>query len=252
MIDLSGKVALITGASRGIGAAAALKLAEAGASVAVNYLEREAEASKVVAAIRSRGARAIAIRADVSSYQEVGAMFERAVAEFGQLDILVANAGIWEPGPIEELTPENWQRTIDINLKGVYLSCHFAARLMKPRRSGRIITISSTAGQRGEAFYCHYAASKGGIISLTKSLAAELGPHGITVNCVAPGWVDTDMSASALADPVQLAEIIRTIPIGRIASAQDVAGPIVFLASELARHINGEVLNVNGGSVLCG
>lgn len=252
MIDLSDKVALITGASRGIGAAAALKFADAGSSIVVHYFSHEAEASRVAADVRSRGRRAIAIRADVSRFEDVRALFERALEEFGRVDVVVANAGIWKGSSIDQLSETDWDETIEVNLKGVYACCHFAAKLMKRQRSGSIITVSSTAGQRGEAFHSHYAASKGGVIALTKSLAAELGPLGITVNCVAPGWVDTDMSADPLRIERELEKIVATIPLGRVASAEEVAGPILFLASDLARHITGEVLNVNGGSVLCG
>lgn len=150
------------------------------------------------------------------------------------------------------MTKTKWQQTIDVNLKGVYACCHFAAKLMKPQGSGCIVTVSSTAGQRGEAFHSHYAASKGGIISLTKSLASELGPLGINVNCVAPGWVDTEMSADPLRKHRELEKIVESIPLRRVATADDVAGAILFLASDLASHITGEVINVNGGSVLCG
>jgi 3-oxoacyl-[acyl-carrier protein] reductase len=252
MINLDGKVALITGASRGIGAATAIKFAQAGASVALGYFKHEAEASNVAREARSYGVRAITTRADVARFDDVGAFFGRAIDEFGRVDVVVANAGVWTGSAIDELDERRWQETIDINLKGVYACCHFAAKLMKPQRSGSIITVSSTAGQRGEPMHSHYAASKGGVISLTKSLAAELGPHNVTVNSVAPGWVDTEMSAVALHARREFENIITAIPLRRVATAEDVAGPILFLASDLARHITGEVLNVNGGSVLCG
>jgi 3-oxoacyl-[acyl-carrier protein] reductase len=252
MIDLRGKVALITGASRGIGARTAIRLAEAGASLVLNYFSHESEASEVASAARRLGARSIMVRADVSRFDDVKALFDRALEEFDRVDIVVANAGIWTEATIDELDEAKWQETIDVNLKGVYACCHFAARVMKQRRGGRIITVSSTAGQRGEALHSHYAASKGGIISFTKSLACELGPYGITVNSVAPGWVDTSMSAAPLGDRRELEKITEAIPLRRVATADDVAGPILFLASDLARHITGEVLNVNGGSVLCG
>ena len=252
MISLKGKVALITGGSRGIGAAAAIKFAEAGADIVVNYATNEVEASRAVQRARSSGVRAIAVQADVSQFDQVRHMFDRALDELGRIDVLVANAAIWRPAPIEEMTEEQWQRTIDVNLKGVYACCHFAATAMKRQGSGSIITVSSTAAQRGEAGYSHYAASKGGVISLTKSLATELGPYGILVNSVAPGWVDTDMSADPLRIPSERHKIEGATPIRRVATADDVAGPILFLASDLARHITGEVLNVNGGSVLCG
>ncbi len=252
MIDLQKQVALITGASRGIGAATALKFAEAGASVIVHYHRDEAAAVRVVADCRKFGIEAIAVQADLSRFAEVGGLFEKSLAAFGRIDVLVANAGIWKGAAIDELDEAAWQETIAVNLTSIYACCHFAAKPMKQQRGGRIITVSSTAGQRGEAFYSHYAASKGGIISFTKSLAAELGSYGITVNCVAPGWVYTDMSAAALDDKQEIEKINRAIPLGRIATADDIAGPILFLASELARHITGEILNVNGGAVLCG
>lgn len=252
MTTLNGKVALITGASRGIGASAALRFADAGVHLALNYFKHETEASKVADQARSKGVRAIAVQADVSRFDDVRALFERTIDEFGRVDILVANAGIWTGDPVDQLDESKWQDTIDVNLKGVYACCHFAAKLMKSQRSGCIVTVSSTAGQRGEAFHSHYAASKGGVISLTKSLAAELGPYGINVNCVAPGWVDTDMSADPLRKTRELEKIVAGIPLRRVATADDVAGPIFFLASDLARHITGEVLNVNGGAVLCG
>ena len=252
MLNLNNKVALITGASRGIGAATALTFAEAGASLVLNYLNHEAEAIRVADLARSRGAAVTTVRADVSRFEDVRHLFDVAQNEFGRVDVVVANAGVWTGGAIDELDEAQWDETIDVNLKGVYACCHFAARAMKPSNSGRIITVSSTAGQRGEAFHSHYAASKGGIISLTKSLASELGGYGITVNCVAPGWVDTELSAVPLRDSREFANIVRSIPLGRVATAEDVAGAIVFLASDLARHITGEVVNVNGGSVLCG
>lgn len=252
MLDLTNKVALITGASRGIGAATAIRFANLGASLVLNYFNHEREAHSIVEQARARGARAIAVQADVSRFEDVRMLFDTALKEFGRLDILVANAGIWTGSAIDQLDERTWQETIDVNLKGVYACCHFAARLFKRQKAGNIITVSSTAGQRGEAFHSHYAASKGGIISLTKSLATELGPYGITVNCVAPGWVDTDMSAEPLRATGEIDKILAAIPLRRVATADDVAGPILFLASDLARHITGEVININGGSVLCG
>ncbi len=252
MIDLSGRVALITGASRGIGAATAIRFAECGASLVLNYFKHEAEAEAIAEQARLLGVRAITMQADVSRFEDVRALFDQTLSEFDRVDIVVANAGVWTGSAIDELDEQGWQETIDINLKGVYACCHFAATVMKRQRSGSIITVSSTAGQRGEAFHSHYAASKGGIISLTKSLASELGPFGIRVNSVAPGWVDTDMSAEPLHNRREIAGILSAIPLRRVATADDIAGPILFLASDLARHTTGEVLNVNGGSVLCG
>ena len=253
MINLSNKVAIITGASRGIGAATAILFAKAGIrAVVINYNRDRDAAEHVVGECESFGAAALPIRADVSRVAAVDRMVEKTVARFGRLDILVANAGIWKEAPIEKMTETDWDETIDINLKSIYACCHSAARVMIQKRRGTIILVSSTAGQRGEPFHSHYAASKCAIISMTKSLAAELGPRGITVNCVAPGWVATDMTEDALNDPKERRKIRELIPLGRVATPEEIAGPILFLASDLASHVNGEVLNVNGGSVLCG
>lgn len=254
--DLKGSVVLVTGASRGIGAATALRLAAAGAAgVVIHYHRQVAAAREVALQVEKYGARSLVFGADVASYSAVRSLFEAISGEFGQLDVLVANAGIWPPldRPLAELDESQWAQTMRTNLDGIYYLCREAIRLMLPRRTGSIITVSSTAGQRGEAGHADYAASKGAVISLTKSLATELGPAGIRVNCVAPGWVDTEMVASALhTDPERLAEITRAIPLRRVATADDIAGPILFLASSLSRHVTGEILNVNGGAVLCG
>jgi 3-oxoacyl-[acyl-carrier protein] reductase len=253
MINLTGKVAIITGASRGIGASTAIKFAEAGArALVINYNRDQEAARRVAARCEQLGAAALPMRADVSRMRSVEKMVRATVERFGTLDILVANAGIWKEAAIERMTEREWDETIDQNLKSIYTCCKAAAGVMIPQRHGTLILISSSAGQRGEAFHSHYAASKGGIISMTKSLAAELGPRGITVNCVAPGWVDTDMTTEALNDAKRGRKIRELIPLGRVATSEQIAGPILFLASDLASHVNGEVLNVNGGSVLCG
>ena len=253
MINLDGKVAIITGASRGIGRAAAVKFAEAGIrGLVINYRNNRQAASEVARECERLGAEVVTIRADVSRARSVEKIVKRAVDRFGALDIMVANAGIWKASAIETMTEREWDETANANLKSIYACCHEAAQVMIPRKKGTMILISSTAGQRGEAMHSHYAATKGAIISMTKSLAAELGPRGITVNCVAPGWVATDMTADALNDPKQRRKIRDLIPLGRVATPEEIAGPILFLASDLASHITGEVLNVNGGSVLCG
>lgn len=256
MFDLSGKIVLITGASRGIGAATATRCAMAGASGVVVHYHQQQEAARCVAAqVEAAGARSLMVGADIGSYADVQRLFAIVDEHFGPLDIMVANAGVWPPveRSIVDLDESQWVRTRQINLDGMYYLCREAARRMLPRRTGSIVTVSSTAGQRGEAGHTDYAASKGAVISLTKSLATELGPFGVRVNCVAPGWVDTEMAASALqSDPTELARITGAIPLRRVATADDVAAPILFLASALARHITGEILNVNGGAVLCG
>jgi 3-oxoacyl-[acyl-carrier protein] reductase len=253
MISLIGKVAIITGASRGIGAAAALKFAEAGIrGLVINYNRDRNSAKQVAERCEKLGADVMPVRADVSSTAAVDKMVESTVARFGSVDILVANAGIWKEAAIEKMTEREWDETIDVNLKSIYACCRAAANAMIERRRGTMILVSSTAGQRGEPFHSHYAATKGAIIAMTKSLAAELGPRGITVNCVAPGWVATDMTDDAMNDPKQRRKIRELIPLGRVATPAEIAGPILFLASGLASHVNGEVLNVNGGSVLCG
>jgi 3-oxoacyl-[acyl-carrier protein] reductase len=253
MINLTGKVAIITGASRGIGAATAVKFAQAGIrGLVINYNRDREAAGRVAAECEKLGVEAVAVRADVSRLDAVEKMVRKAVDRFGSLDILVANAGIWKEAAIEKMTEREWDETIDVNLKSIYACCQAAARVMIPRGCGTIILVSSTAGQRGEPFHSHYAATKGATISMTKSLASELGPRRITVNCVAPGWVATDMTADAMNDPKQRRKIRELIPLGRVATPDEIAGPILFLASDLASHVNGEVLNVNGGSVLCG
>lgn len=251
-LKLDGRVALVTGGSRGIGRAVCLRLAELGAKVVVNYVQDSRAADSVVSDIKNLGREAIAIRADISQVTEANQLVAKTLERFQRLDLLICNAGIWEGAPVEEISESMWDRTMDINLKGTWAVCRAAVPTMKRERSGRIVIVSSTAGQRGEPNVSNYAASKGGQISFTKSLAPELAPFGITVNCVAPGWVDTDMTNDVLADGEQLRSIRHTIPLQRVATADDIAYPIVFLCSEWARHITGEVLNVNGGSVLCG
>ena len=252
MIDLTGKIALVTGGSRGIGRACCLKFAQAGADIAIGYNTNHAAAESVLAEIRSLGRSAIGVAGDIADRQTLENLFSSARKTFGRVDIVVANAGIWRRGPIEELSEEEWRQTIDVNLTSAFRTCQLATREMKSRKRGKIILISSTAGQRGEANYSHYAASKGALISFTKSLAAELGPWNIHVNCVAPGWVTTDMSAEILENQEEREKIEQLTPLRRIATAEDIAGPVLFLASSLSDQVQGEVLNVNGGSVLCG
>ena len=252
MIDLSNKVALVTGGSRGIGAATSRMLAAAGADVAISYLNNESAAAAVVADVEKAGRKCIAVGGDLSDEAGAAALVDSTIRQFGKIDILVNNHGIWTYGEIDTMAPEVWDEMIAVNLRAVFLVTQRVSRVMKEQKSGKIINVSSTAGQRGEALHSHYAASKGAIIALTKSLAPELAPFNINVNCVAPGWVETDMCTEVFADAAYKEEVRRSIPIGRIPPPEDVAGPILFLASDLARHITGEILNVNGGSVLCG
>jgi 3-oxoacyl-[acyl-carrier protein] reductase len=251
MISLRGKRALVTGGSRGIGAATALLLAACGADVGIGYRSRQTEAADVVQKLAERGVRAFAHAADLSAPTGTTSLFDRVVREFGGLDIFIGNAGIWPPEdiPLTDMTDEHWRRTMNENVDAMFYSTRAAARQLE--RGGRIVLVSSTAGQRGEAYHADYAASKGAMISFVKSLAVELASRDVTVNAVAPGWVDTEMVAQAL-DNEGRDRIAAAIPVGRVASARDIAGPIVFLCSELARHVTGEILNVNGGSVLCG
>lgn len=251
-LGLDGRVAIVTGGSRGIGRAIVELLSELGANVVVNYVHDVEAANSVVKLVENKGGRALAVRADVSNLSEANRLIQETLQQFDRLDILVCNAGIWEGGAVEQISEELWDRTIDINLKGTWSVCRAAVPAMKKDGFGRIVIISSTAGQRGEANVSNYAASKGGQISFAKSLSTELAGYGINVNCVAPGWVDTELNGDVFSDKARYGSILGTIPLGRMASPDDIAGPTVFLCTNWARHITGEVLNVNGGSVLCG
>ena len=248
---LRDRVAVVTGGSRGIGRATALRLAEAGAHVVVNYLAHERNAEDVAREARELGVESFAVQADVARSDEAEALVEAAVQRFGQLDLLIANAGIWEGAPAEQMSDEVWDRVLDTNLRGTWTACRAAIPALRRQERSSIVIVSSTAGQRGEAGYSNYAASKGGQISFAKSLAIELAPR-VRVNCVAPGWVDTELNDSVFLDSPYKREVEQGIPLRRIATADDVATAIVFLASDWSRHITGEVLNINGGSVLCG
>jgi 3-oxoacyl-[acyl-carrier protein] reductase len=247
MIEFTEKSVLVTGGSRGIGAACVRLFASLGARVGFTWRtgEREARALEGECAGNARG-----WRVDVTVDEGVARFVREAEEAWGGIDVAVANAGIWKGAAIDRMTAAGWNETLDVNLGGTWRLCREVVPALRRRGGGAIVVVSSTAGQRGEALHSHYAASKGAQISLVKSLAVECAP-GIRVNAVAPGWVDTEMSAGPL-EGDERAGIVAAIPLGRVATAEDIADAIAFLASDRARHVTGEILNVNGGSVLCG
>jgi 3-oxoacyl-[acyl-carrier protein] reductase len=263
-LSLHNKAVLITGGSRGIGAAAVRLFHQAGARVAFNYRSAR-EAAESLA--KELGEGCLAIEQDLSTPEYGRALVAKAVKAFGRIDVLVANHGVWPPDdtPIASMSEDQWRNTLAVNLDSVFgLTQAAVDQILKQGQpksdqpgepdppAGHIVFVSSTAGQRGEANHADYAASKGAIISLTKSLSSELAPQGISVNCVAPGWVDTDMSTDALNDPATRARILSGIPLRRVARPMEIAGPILFLCTPYAGFISGEILNVNGGAVLVG
>ena len=251
MINFDNKTVIVTGGSRGIGAATVELFAQLGANVAFNYHSNHEAAKNELKKIEKYSGNFIAESCDIADPDQVQKFVSQVIDEFSKIDILINNAGIWEYGPIDKMSVDDWKRTIEINLNSVFYFTKAVVKHMKSQNiAGRIIHIASTAGQRGESYHSHYAASKGAIISFTKSLASELGPNGILVNSVAPGWVDTDMSREAI--KVEGNKILASIPVGKLPGASDIAKPIVFLASDWANAITGEILNVNSGSVLCG
>jgi len=256
-LSLDGKVALITGGSRGIGASAVRLFTKAGAKAAFSYRRARAQADALVQECGPQNCHAIA--AELDSPESARVLVAEAAKHFGRIDILVANHGVWpaEDVAIENMSDGQWRSTLSINLDAVFgLVKHTVAQMKSQPRTGsaagHIVLISSTSGQRGEAYHVDYSATKGALISLTKSLAAELAPDKIYVNCVAPGWVDTDMSKPALNDPQTGAKIRATIPLGRAAMPEEIAAPVLFLCTEYAGFITGEIFNVNGGAVLVG
>jgi 3-oxoacyl-[acyl-carrier protein] reductase len=248
MLTLEGQNALITGGSRGIGRHTALLMARLGAKVAVAYGRDEVAAKETLA---QAGGAGVVLGADLSKAGEAERLVARAEEALGPLDVVVANHGIWKRAPIETMSPEQWDEMLDTNVGAVRALASEAARRMVARGRGAIVLVASTAGQRGEPFHSHYAASKGAVIALTKSLGAELGPRGVRVNCVAPGWVMTEMSRAAL-DGTTGETIRHAIPLGRPGTPGEIAGPIAFLASDLASYLHGQVLSVNGGAVMIG
>ncbi len=262
-LSLPGRVALITGGSRGIGAAAVRLFCQAGAKVAFSYRSTVAEASALVAECDARSGDdhgCVAIRQELDTPEHGHSLVAATVRAFGRLDCLIVNHGIWPPHdqPIASMPLHQWRTTLGINLDSVFGLVQSAVAQMQQQPQlegsarGHIVLVSSTAGQRGEAFHADYAASKGALISLTKSLSSELGPQGILANCVAPGWVRTDMSAAAFNNPETSKKVLATIPLGRPARPEEIAGPILFLCTPLAGFISGEIFNVNGGAVLVG
>jgi 3-oxoacyl-[acyl-carrier protein] reductase len=256
-LSVAGKVALITGGSRGIGAATVKMFCAAGAKVVFNYQRAREAAERVVAECGAE--RCVAIAAELSSAEDAEKLVGAAVERFGRVDCLVANHGIWPPhdAPIDQMTENQWQTTMAINLDSVFGLIKHSVGVMKGHKTdgqtaGRIVIMSSTAGQRGEAFHCDYAASKGAVISMVKGLSTELARDRIYVNCVAPGWVATDMAAPALNDPNTRNRVFASIPLGRVGKPEEIAAPILFLCTEHAGFITGEILNVNGGAVLVG
>ncbi len=245
------KTAIVTGSSRGVGRATVLRLAEAGANVVVNYLKSETEANEVVEECKKNGVEAMAVQGDVSEWKDAQNLAYKTIEKFGKIDLLVLNAGIWEGAPIEEMSEETWNKVLNTNLKAAWAMTKACVPSMKKQTSGAIVLVSSTAGQRGEANYSNYAASKGGQISFTKALASELCPK-IRVNCVAPGWIETAMVRPVFEDENYRQSVINSIPLQRMATTDDIALSICFLLSDWSRHITGEIMNINGGSVLCG
>jgi 3-oxoacyl-[acyl-carrier protein] reductase len=252
MISLKGRTTLITGGSRGIGRATALLFAEAGSDVALTYQRREKAALEVKTEIEKKGRKCLTYKAEVSQEKDVQRLVEDIIRSWGRIDVLVNNAGIWTYGEMGNMDQVVWKETMEVNLDSVFYFTNAVVPYMKRNQQGWIINVASTAAVRGEALHSHYAASKGALLALTKSLAVELAPFDIRVNCVAPGWVDTDMCVEVFSDPAFKESVRQSIPLKRIPPPEDIAGPILFLASDLARHVTGAVINVNGGSVLCG
>jgi 3-oxoacyl-[acyl-carrier protein] reductase len=252
-LSLESKVALITGGSRGIGAATVRLFTRAGAKVVFNYLYAASAAEKLVADCGASLCHAV--QADLTGTAAAGPLVKATVDRFGSLDVLVVNHGIWpsDDTPIDEMSDAQWRNTVAVNLDSAFaLVKHAVAPMKSQQRGGHIVMVSSTAGQRGEAGHADYAATKGALISMTKGLSTELAPFGIYVNCVAPGWIGTDMSAEALEDPERRQKIHGTIPLGRVGTPEEIAGPILFLCTPHAGFITGEIFNVNGGAVLVG
>ncbi|TSA24578.1 MAG: 3-oxoacyl-ACP reductase FabG [Bacteroidetes bacterium] len=246
--SLQGKSAIVTGGSLGIGAAIALKLAECGANVAINYRKHKQEAEEIIKQINDFGSKGLLVQADISNFEDAGKMVNVVITEFGGIDILVNNAGVNWDGVIWKMTEEQWDSVLDINLKGYFNYIRAVAPLFRDQQSGKIINVTSINGLRGKFGQANYSASKAGIIGLTKTVARELGKYGVNVNAVAPGLIETDMMKNA--DESVRAAALEDIVLKRIGMPDDIANVVAFLCSDLARHITGEVIKVDGGQYI--
>jgi 3-oxoacyl-[acyl-carrier protein] reductase len=254
VLSLKDRVAVVTGGSRGIGAAVVRMFSRAGAQVVFNYQKAQAEASRVVEECGGTS-RCLGLQTELATIDAARTLIDAAGAAFGRVDIVVGNHGVWPPQdvPVEQMTAEQWRTTIAVNLDSIFgLVKYGVGQMKKQGGGGHVVLISSTAGQRGEAFHCDYAASKGAVISMVKGLSTELARDRIYVNCVAPGWVETDMAAPALNDPEISRRVFSTIPLGRVGKPEEVAATVLFLCTPHAGFITGEIVNVNGGAVLVG
>lgn len=254
MLSLENRVAVVTGGSRGIGAAIVQMFVSAGARVLFNYQKAAREAERIVQQCGG-SSRCVAVQQELTTIEAARNLVDAAVGQFGRLDMVVGNHGVWPPQdvPVDQMSTEQWRNTLATNLDSIFgLVKYSAAQMKKQKGGGHIVLISSTAGQRGEAFHCDYAASKGAMISMVKGLSTELARDGIYVNCVAPGWVETDMAAPALQDPQISRKVYSTIPLGRAGKPEEIAATVLFLCTTHAGFITGEIVNVNGGAVLVG
>jgi len=247
-INLEGKSAIVTGGSLGIGTAIALKLAEYGANVAINYRKHKEEAEEVIKKVKEAGRKGLVIQADISVFEDAGKMLDTVIKEFGGLDILVNNAGINWDGVIWKMSEDQWDKVIDINLKGYFNYVRAVAPVFREQKSGKIVNVTSINGLRGKFGQANYSASKAGIIGLTKAVAKELGKYGVNVNAVAPGLIETDMMKNATEEVRKMA--IEEIVLKRIGQPEEVANVVAFMCSDLARHITGEVVKVDGGQYI--
>jgi 3-oxoacyl-[acyl-carrier protein] reductase len=253
-MSLEDRIAIVTGGSRGIGAAIVRIFARAGARILFNYHKSSDEADRLVRECGGTN-RCVAVQQDLATAEAARNLVDAAVAQFGKVDVVVGNHGVWPPQdvPVDQMGIEQWRTTLAINLDSIFGLVKYAvAQMKKQKQGGHIVLVSSTAGQRGEAFHCDYAASKGAIISMVKGLSTELAPHRVLVNCVAPGWVETDMAAPALNNPDISPRVYAAIPLGRAGKPEEIAATVLFLCTPHAGFITGEVVNVNGGAVLVG